>query len=1074
MGTIHQLQDISTMTKTRHALSLLFLCCIMLQCSGQLSAQIYASKFNNLLTEFESQKLIVTAIEQDDKGFIWFGTYQGLFRFDGVSYQRYLPQPGDDRSISDQHVTVVFNDSKGTLWIGTRHGLNRYNFFSNDFDHFKHSATDQRSLPGNEIMAIAEDNHSGIWIGTLNGGLSKLTRQTQGNETVYRFTNYRHSDGDPSGISSNLVFSIAFDREGHGLIGTDKGLNVMFLSKDVNEKPVFRQFIHQPHDARSIASNEVFKIFIDRHNNAWMISQFGMVDMLPADAMAKSTYHFRHLFPGLKKLTQGSIKSASQIFIDQQGNCWLSTFENGLYRFKVHDDFSLSGMINYLHDPADSRSLASNAVHSMFESADGCIWVGTAAGVSRWNPLQEKFASGLPAAAHFKNYNVSGIGEDAAGNIWVGTADSDTLFVALASGDILKKVVLRDKNNQADRKIYITSMVISRSGDIYAGTSFGVFILTAAEKEKFLRNDRYQPALVHLMSGTSTNTLTSNMVICMDEDKQGSIWIGTGKGVNRYNPGTTLCGRMYWNPGSGSMNTAYIIRHLAATNDGMVWLATDDGLVRLNAANHYEAVLPDSAQSGFSNIRFTFMHESIDEQTMWLGSQQGLISMNRKTGTLTQHPAAGTDLSVMAILEDEKHHLWISSQQGICRFDPATGDVKKFTAQNGLNANWFSETACYASTNGKLYFGSEKGFQVFYPDSITVNVSSPPVVITDFKLFNQSILRDVHVQLKTDFLANNRLHLKYNQNFFSVDFAALSYDDATANSYMYQLVGIDKDWVKAGNNRTATYTNISPGTYVFHVKGSNNHGIWNEQGASLDIIITPPWWQTWWFYTLCIITIVSALYALYQYRINQIKKVFTIRSKIARDLHDDIGSTLSSISLMSQLAKTGTNDRNKEASLFETISSASKEAMELMSVIVWSVNPNNDKLSNILVRMREYASDTLEACNIEVAIELDEEARDLTISMEKRKDFFLIFKEAVNNMAKYSGAQKGCIRLSREHGRLIMSISDNGQGFDAEKIRSGNGLLNMQERARSIGGTLTITTEKGKGTTVRLELPHDT
>ncbi|MEO6168146.1 MAG: two-component regulator propeller domain-containing protein, partial [Chitinophagales bacterium] len=949
------------------------------------------------------------------------------------------------------------------------HGLNRFNALTNDFERFEYDPTNTNSLPDNEVLSIAEDPAGNLWIGTMNGGLSKITVQLTDGARSYHFTNYKYDSNDATSLSNNIVFSICFDLAGNGLIGTDNGLNVMLLRAGTNGKVSFKHFKNDPLDETSIAVNKVYKIFCDKEDNTWLISQFGMVDLLTAEEVLSGNFRFRHFFPSISKATRGAIKSTSMFYIDGQHNCWLSTFEKGLYRFNLTKDLQIKNLVNYFHNPANSRSLSDNAVFSVFECNDKSIWIGTASGVSQWNPLQEKFSIQKSPATGFQMENISGIAEDDDKTLWVGTSDIDTLYAIISIDQKVRKLELADKNHPPDRKIYVTTLLIANCGDVYAGTSFGVFILEAAERKKFIRQEGYTPVLKHLLNTPLTPSLVSSTVICLTEDADGKIWIGTGKGISRYDPASGACDRAFWNKISDEMNPAYMIRHLKATEAGIVWVATDEGLVSINIYNNAPTIY--KKQNGLTSSRISFIHESNDYHLLWLGTQQGLVSFDPKAELFQSFPSAGNNLSIMAILEDHEKNLWISSEQGICKFNPANDDCKKYTAQNGLNSNHFTETTCYSAKDGRLYFGSEKGFQSFYPDSITINTTIPPITITDFKLFNKSILSGVNEKLKAGFLSFGKMQLNYDQNFFSIDFSALNYENARENIYAYQLVGIDKDWVLAGNNRTATYTNIAPDHYIFRVKGANNHGVWNNAGATLDITITPPWWKTWWFYALCVIAIGSALYALYKYRINQIKKVFSIRSKIARDLHDDIGSTLSSISLMSQMAKDGGDHQSKEEELFETISTASKEAMELMSVIVWSVNPNNDKLSNILIRMREYSSDILEACNIEVAIILDEEVKDIIIPMEKRKDFYLIFKEAVNNVAKYSKAANALIRLSKENGKMIMTIKDDGRGFEVEKLRSGNGLVNMNDRAKSIGGTLHISSEISMGTTVRLEMP---
>lgn len=1041
---------------------------LLLACSYLSRGQVNQSAFSSLLKEFESPKLYVNAIQQDDQGFIWFGTYKGLFRFDGVSYQRFLPFAGNSHSISDNEINVIFKDSHGNLWVGTRNGLNRYDYLRNDFERFFHDQHNPNSLCSNEVFAIAEDSAGNLWIGTLNGGLSIMVPFVASGVTSYSFINCAVDPSDKQSLSGNTVSSICFDHAGRGFIATKNGLNVVKAIDVEQKKVLFQHVVNDSMNRSTIASNDIYKIFCDSDNNIWLTSQFGMIDLLPATNVASGSYSFRHFFNDINSAAGGTIKSTSMLYKDHLQNYWLSTYENGLYRFRITPQQTVTDMVNFRHDPANPRSLSDGGVNMIYESRDHSCWFATDAGVSKWNPLQELFAVTHINASFLQTTSVSAIDEDKQGIIWLATSASDTLYAWMPQSTI-KKLVLSDKSLAANRKVYVTSLLAAGDGSIYAGSSVGVFVISPSEKNSFLQQNAYRPRILHLQKNGTSSSLISNMVSCLEEDTDGIIWIGTGMGVCSYQPASQVCSRVLINKVPDEVNPSFIIRHLKTAADGTLWVATDNGLVGVNT--HTAASKRYLSNEALPGSRFLYIHESHSRQLLWIGTEQGLLSFDPKTARFASYPQSGDDLAIAAILEDNQQNLWVSTQHGIFRFDPAGNNSTRYTEENGLSANRFSENVACATMDGRFFFGSEKGFQSFYPDQIPVNKSVPPIVITDFRLFNQSILSGKDAQLVNDFLRTKKLTLRYNQNFCSIDFAALNFDDADANTYAYQMEGIDQDWVMAGNNRTATYTNISPGCYTFKVKGANNHGVWNEAGTSLLLVITPPWWKTWWFYAISFIAASSALYALYRYRINQIKKVFSIRSKIARDLHDDIGSTLSSISLMSQLAKDGSDHPNKEQELFETISTASKEAMELMSVIVWSVNPNNDKLSNILIRMREYAGDILEACNINLHIRLDDEVKDFIIPMEKRKDFYLIFKEAVNNVAKYSKAENATIHLTKEHGKMIMTIHDDGQGFEVEKLRSGNGLVNMQERAKSIGGKLEISSQQGEGTTVRLEMP---
>lgn len=1038
--------------------------------TGLSNGQMNNAVFDNLLTEFETHSLYVNAITQDNHGFIWIGTFEGLIRFDGIDYQTYLPSTGNERSISDKLINTIFNDSEGNLWIGTRNGLNRYSYLTNDFEHFFSRQDDQNSLSNNEINTIAEDADKNLWIGTLNGGLTKMIRVSEAGKESYRFTRCTNDPHNASSISGNTVYSIVFDANGNGWVGTSEGLNFIERKNASSKNISFLQVKNNPSDPSSITGGDVFKIFCDPQNNIWLISNRGMLDRLSASDIASGNFHFLHLLPAVKRETGGTFNSTTVFLVDHQNYCWLGTFEDGLYRFKFSQDFRVENATHYNNNPASNRTLPDNGCWSICEISDHTIWVGTASGVSRWNPLQENFSVVNGKNSDFDLTGVNAVSEDQNMVVWLSNT-SDTLFAIDRKSGTIKKAVLKDKSRKPDYKLYINTLLVSRTGDVFAGTSVGVFILENSELKKFRSLSNYVPAARQLRYvEDDTASLISNTINCMAEDSHGNIWIGTGMGLNFYQPATAACRRVLWNKSSRDIIPSYIIRHLEISSDGNVWAGTDEGLFKINPSTYHATSF--GKENGLPVNRLSFIHESKDHQTLWLGTGQGLVSFQLSTQRFRSYSLQqGRDFNIMAILEDDHGNLWIGTDHGIVKWNLQSNDTRIFTSKNGLNTNRFNPAACYADDNGLFFFGGERGFQSFYPDSIYTNTITPPVVLTDFKLFNQSILNGKNAGLANEFLQQKKLDLKYNQNFFSIDFAALNYINSEANSYSYQLVGIDKDWVNAGNSRTATYTNIPPGTYEFKVRGSNNDGVWNKEGASIFIRITPPWWKTWWFYALCVIAFVAALYGLYRYRFNQIKKLFAIRSKIARDLHDDIGSTLSSISLMSQLAKDGTGSTDKEQELFETISTASREAMELMSVIVWSVNPNNDKLSNILIRMREYASDILEASNIDLKITLEEDVKDLIIPMEKRKDFYLIFKEAVNNVAKYSKAATANIRLFREHGKMVMTIEDDGKGFEVGKLRSGNGLVNMKERAKFIGGILDLQSQPGRGTSVRLEMP---
>jgi two-component sensor histidine kinase len=352
------------------------------------------------------------------------------------------------------------------------------------------------------------------------------------------------------------------------------------------------------------------------------------------------------------------------------------------------------------------------------------------------------------------------------------------------------------------------------------------------------------------------------------------------------------------------------------------------------------------------------------------------------------------------------------------------------------------------------------------PEAMQSNDRIPGVIITGLRVFDKPRIIE-----RTGTMIHP-VHLSYKENMLSLEFTALNFTNALFNQYAYKLEGFDDQWIYCGNKQTATFTNLNGGTYTFWVKAANNDGVWNQEGVHLTLIVHPPFWRTWWFYALCAVALFGVLYLLYRFRINQIMKLEQIRARISRDLHDDIGSTLSSINMISSMAEQSTREGEKTSDLFGTISSASRQAMELMSDIVWSIGPGNDRVEMVIIRMRQYASEILEAAGIEFTLDFHPSIQSISLPSEKRKDFYLIFKEAINNAAKYSHAIQLFIELRLEDRKTLrLQIFDDGVGFDPMQVDTGNGLKNMKARALQLKAEISIESAPGQGTRICLRMP---
>jgi len=415
----------------------------------------------------------------------------------------------------------------------------------------------------------------------------------------------------------------------------------------------------------------------------------------------------------------------------------------------------------------------------------------------------------------------------------------------------------------------------------------------------------------------------------------------------------------------------------------------------------------------------------------------------------------------------------MSTNKGISRFNIKTKTFRNFAEKDGLQGDEFNRYAFCKTKNNLLYFGGVNGFNFFDPKQLLDNTFNPNVVITDIKLNNISVntKSEDAVITKPAYLLKE-LELKYSQNILTIEFASLDYTASKNNLYQYQLEGFDSHWIQSGTNHSATFTNLDPGTYVFNVKGSNNDGVFNETPASITIIVLPPWYMTWWFRLLVALSVVASAYSFYRYRINKILEMHEVRNTIARDLHDEIGSNLSTISIFSEVASANLHADDKVNPMLKKITEYTQLSQEAMSDIVWMINTKNDRFENVIFRMQALATEMIESKNMHLNFIADENLKQTTLEMNRRKNFYLIFKEALNNITKYSNASEVTIALKRIDNNISMSVIDNGKGFDTSSNnptkKGGNGLINMEKRARALNGTLKLESVAGKGTSVEL------
>ncbi len=512
------------------------------------------------------------------------------------------------------------------------------------------------------------------------------------------------------------------------------------------------------------------------------------------------------------------------------------------------------------------------------------------------------------------------------------------------------------------------------------------------------------------------------------------------------------------------------------------WLATVNGLCSFDFIhNKWKRWLhkENDSSSISTNWLYTLCPDPAEPQHyLWLGtSGSGFDKFDMLTGKCVKHYSTTDGLPnnvVYGILPDDAGNLWMSTNKGLSCFNPASKEFRNFTQEDGLFGDEFNHFQFKKLNNGDLLFGGVGGFTVFTPSIVLQKQKAVPVVFTGLSISNKPVnwKQDSGILSAPVGYAKN-ITLQPGQNIFTISFASLEYRSNKKKFYKYKLDGFDKHYTEPSNKNEATYANLSPGTYTLHVMGTNCDGVWNEKDISLQVIVLPYWYQTWWFKALLVVSIIGILYFAYRYRLKQVIKMERLRNRIATDLHDEIGSTLSSISLYGESAKMMIKDNDAADNVLSKINSSTSEMMEAMSDIVWAINTRNDRLDNLANRMRSFAVQMTESKNIQLHFTDNKDLPAMPLDMEQRKNIYLIFKEAVNNAVKYSGCGNLSVNFVNASQVLRMTIKDDGKGFTVDgqaNNMGGNGITNMQHRAEQINGKLFIDALPGEGTTITLEV----
>ncbi len=989
-------------------------------------------RFNHLNLDDGLPNNIVNCMLQDSSGHLWFGTGGGLSRYDGNSLVTFVHNESDSTSICNSRINCLYEDNLHNVWIGTFFGLSKFDPVKKNFKNYyfnKHSL----KVGSNIISHITQDNKGILWVATDAG--------------IY--------NANASNPKFSLVKTFSEDHYGyliHGMAFTSTG----------------RMFILM--DTALVYSDDNCSSFKTVVNNK--INDGAFFSELNCDKTEKHlwfgaykhaiAYEFDPQKNEIKKYSLDSTNSAFPIYFAydfcrlndsiMMVGCILGKTGGGL----VFLNAKRNTYHTYVHLKEDATSLSDGDVWYILKDRQNSIWIGCDLGINSFNLRQLNFHWlttydwGIPDIG---GISIRQMCYD--NNLWIGTIGGGLFEYNPPNHHFSRYSRPFSKANKSPQD-QIFSMCPYKD-TLWLGTGQG-FISFDISTHKFDTARKPNPELKELYFDTPKG---------IDRDNTGTFWFGTyAKGVFSYNPATGK-GAHYLDRDTNLITKhSNIMRCLCVDAAGNKWVGTyEDGFYCMNAVtNQLTWNIPGDKnavimQRGWINDIYcdrlgnTYIATQLD----------GLIIYDENTNTFrtVKNPKWTDDNKIRRIVEVGKGILWLATGKGLSCWNLNNNTFSNYP--EGMQLAGMVNVAGCASPDGTVYFGGGNKMLYFNPDDLKETAPNIHPEITSLSIMNKEYLSDI----------TKPVFLGYKDNYVSFTFSAFDFLNEKGDQFAYYLEGLDNDWNYCGNMHYASYTNLSGGNYILHLKVQNAAGEWVEARHPLYLHIATPYWKTWWFFTLCGLAIFALGYLFYYLKMQRKLEAEKLRKRLARDLHDDIGSSLSSIFMISKMAVKNTSGTKEETQvILNKISESSHKTMESMNDIVWIVNPENDLMDSILTRMHIYFSEMLETSGIKYSFIVAEDVGKIKLGMEERRNFYLIFKEAINNLAKYSRCTEVIVTIVKEENKIKMEIKDNGIGFNLDNLsEKGNGLKNMRERARIIKGSLVIESKVGHGTTIRLILP---
>jgi ligand-binding sensor domain-containing protein len=988
----------------------------------------------------------VNKILRDRRGLIWLATADGLSRFDGYTFTTF----GVEQGLPHPIVNDLIETRSGEIWVATRAGLARFDPRARPT--FTAVTADDRDSYAQVVTALLEAHDGTIWCGTLKG-LHRLERSPRLRLTpielpmpaeaqYLRFVNdlvedRHHSiwiaapsglyrlwpDGrrarytEADGLPDAFLHDLLVDANGRLWVATRHHGFFRVEADASRAAPVVRDAADR---AQGLPTGWMFQLYQGRDGRFWIGANTGLVERVPAPNGGPPTFRAWSRKNGL------TFAEVTALEEDAAGNLWLGTNATGAMRL------ARNGLVTY--DEADGLV----GVDALFEDAAGTLCLRGVRTVSERSrpasraplppPAADATIIGAQAFGCFEGTRLTWFEPEAPFEFgWAGQgmtmrAPNDEWWIGGGNGVYrfppLSRFTALAHARPATILTVRDGLKAPQTFRTFADSGGRIWISSPASPHDLLRWDPATRKVTSLASAPGLPSLHDEMPRAFGEDAAGNVWVGLNTGVARYRDGAfTFFGRAAGLAAGGILD-------IHRDREGRLWLASSrGGLLRVDE--------PGAEHPTFRAYT----------------TADGLSSNQTEVVT-----------------DDLRGLIYVATSRGLNRLDPVTGRVRPYTTADGLAEGEI--VAAFRDRHGALWFGTHRGLSRLTPEPTAPPAPAPSIFFTGLSVGGRP-----HLVSATGETALTLQDLPPDRHQLEIEFAATASAPGDVLRYQFRLDGADDRWSTPAAHRRVNYAGLAPGRYRFLVRAVNGDGVASATPASLQFAVLPPLWQRWWFMSLVGLLIGATAYAFYHYRVAHLVALERMRTRIAGDLHDDIGANLTKISILSEVARRQPGDGDEPGGALSTIARLARESVASMSDIVWAVDPRRDSLQDVVRRMRLHAEETCVARDIALEFVAPEGGLAASLGVDVRRDLYLIFKEALNNAARHSDCTHIRVTLTRERGRLSLSIRDNGHGFDAAAAHDGNGVLNMRRRAQARGATLDIASGPSAGTAVSLTLP---